>query len=261
MAAEPGIVFAIDATNQVHVDFHGFGEATADRFLRRVERLARERNPLGIVLAFDPRGPTFRHEVFPEYKAGRGERDPEIARQLDKAKELAIQRGMQVECVTGYEADDVLATVARMATDAGHKAVLVSRDKDIRQCLRSGHVNIVRKWSSYDGRTEMQWYTAADLEAEYGLSPTQWPEFQALVGQPGDNIGGAHHIGPKRAADLLQAYRDLDGIMANIWSVKGRKTRDGLFAFKSKILEVMNLVTLKTSMPLDWSIEQSEPAT
>jgi len=240
------MILAIDATNDVHVMAHAMGDATPDGLaaavVTRMEHAAELVNASHVVAAFDEPS-NFRKELCPTYKANRSH-DPRIGDYLAATFQRSAAIATPV-AVAGFEADDLLATLAAIGARRAEKVVLASPDKDLRQCLRPGLVTQLKKLQRRGGRSVPTWYCAATLQKEHGLLPYQWPDFQALVGDQGDNITGCLGIGPKTAAALLTDLGTLHAILANPWRAKVTdRIRQALFDFKKRADLVRKLVTL-----------------
>ncbi len=151
--------------------------------------------------------PTYRHKAWPDYQSGR-EFDPEILEQLDRMPELCEALGFAWAKAAGYEADDLLATAARLETEAGGRALVVTSDRDAYQ-LVSGAVTVL---APRTGGYAPDRIDQAKVVERYGVAPEQVPDFIALRGDPSDKIPGAKGIGAKGAADLLSRYGTLEGI-------------------------------------------------
>ena len=171
-------------------------------FTRDLLYLLEKKRPDFLFSAHDPPGPTFRHELFEPYKAQRGEMPDELRSQMPKIQEVLQRLGIPVISVPNFEADDVLATVARQAEALGGDCMVVTGDKDCRQLI-TDHVRI------YNVRKDF-FYDAAALNEEWGVRPDQVVDFQALVGDPVDNVPGVALIGPKVARELLEKYDTLE---------------------------------------------------
>jgi 5'-3' exonuclease len=153
--------------------------------------------------------PTYRHELWPDYQAGR-EFDPEILAQLDRMPELCEALGFAWAKAPGYEADDLLATAARLETEAGGTALVVTSDRDAYQLVSDAVTVLAPRTGGYaPDRIDR-----AEVVERYGVRPEQVPDFIALRGDPSDRIPGAKGIGTKGAAELLGRYGTLEGIMA-----------------------------------------------
>jgi 5'-3' exonuclease len=153
--------------------------------------------------------PTYRHELWPDYQAGR-QFDPEILEQLDRMPELCEALGFAWAKAPGYEADDLLATAARLETEAGGTALVVTSDRDAYQLVSDAVTVLAPRTGGYaPDRIDR-----AEVVERYGVRPEQVPDFIALRGDPSDKIPGAKGIGAKGAAELLGRYGSLEGIVA-----------------------------------------------
>lgn len=207
--------------------------------------LLRELRPDRLFCAFDLKGKTFRREMYPQYKANRTETPPELLPQIPCIAGIIEAFQIPILKYEGYEADDVIATVAATASP-DHHITIVSPDKDCRQLL-SEHVRIfnLRKRCFYDTES---------LKADWGVTPEQCVDFQAIVGDSTDNIPGVRGIGVKGAAELLQKYGTLEGVYANLDEIKGKK-REYLTTYRQEAEISRKLVELRRDVPVTISEE------
>lgn len=173
-----------------------------------------------VVAVFDAPGRTFRHDLFPAYKGNRGERDPELSLQLPVMRDAARALGLAVLEAEGFEADDLIATMARRGVEAGLRVTIVSSDKDFGQCVRNGHVEIVDPVANK--RT-----LEKDVVEKFGVRPALVPDVQALSGDPVDNIPGVEGIGRDTAAKLIRKLGDLDAVIAEAKKKTGYRLKGG----------------------------------
>lgn len=155
-----------------------------------------------VIVTFDPPAATFRHERYPQYKAGRAETPPDLPPQIDALRDLIDALGLVRLERVGYEADDVIGSVSTRASQAGLAVHIISSDRDTYQLLGLGNVHIVASDGSLIGPPEVQ--------ERYGVQVEQWLDFRALTGDSSDNIPGARGIGEKTAAKILQQYPNLE---------------------------------------------------
>lgn len=206
----------------------------------------RERKPEYLICAFDVSGPTFRDKLFTAYKANRSPMPDDLQPQIPMIHELLEAMRIPVVSKEGYEADDVIATIAKEASRRGIGVFVCTSDKDCRQliddrvCLYNLRKNTV--------------LDRAELQKDWCVTPEQVVDLQALVGDPVDNVPGVPGIGLKTAAKLLQEFGTLDNILANIDRVAGAKKQENLRAFREKADLTRQLVRLDTGVPLemDW---------
>lgn len=238
------VALAIDGDNYIATYWNGTGgQYSALVALRGLVRDYQRRYQADVAIAFDASGPTWRHAIYPRYKAQRPPKDPGLREQLEEAREWATLEGYILPPVKGYEADDLIAMHTIERVIEGARVVICSRDKDLRQLLAEGEVTILKKASHAGGVWSYEYYTAAMLWREHDLQPQQWPDYRALVGDPSDNWPGAEGIGPKTAAAILQRAGSLEAAMANLWTLPiNDRQRDVLRAFDWRLgLRLMTL--------------------
>ena len=174
--------------------------------------LLKDQKPDGILVAFDRPEPTFRHEANPLYKAQR-EAAPDILRQqMGLVREVLAALNVTVFELAGWEADDILATLAEQAKGAGHDVVIVTGDRDSYQLVDDPHVRVLY---NKRGVSDYALYDEAGIAEKTGVTPALYPQYAALRGDPSDNLEGVPGVGEKTAAKLLNQYGSLDGIFAH----------------------------------------------
>ncbi|MBQ3108313.1 MAG: DNA polymerase I [Clostridia bacterium] len=171
-----------------------------------------------LVVAFDMHGPTFRHEMLDEYKAGRRETPEDLRPQFPELKSLLIDMGIAVCECERYEADDILGTFARIANESGVEAILVTGDRDALQLVRE-HTRVLL---TKKGITDVEEYDPAALMEKYGLAPERMVDLKGLMGDNSDNIPGVPGVGEKTALKLLTEYGSLEETLLNADKVKGK---------------------------------------
>ncbi|WP_436326323.1 DNA polymerase I [Brevibacterium sp. FAM 27836] len=194
-------------------------------FISMLINVLRDEAPSHVAVAFDLGRQTFRLEEYPEYKAGRAKTPPEFHPQIDLIKDIVTAMGIRVVVKEGFEADDALATMTRMGTEAGAAVEVMSGDKDSFQ-LASEDVTILYPKR---GVSDLNRMTPAAVEEKYGVSPANYRGLAALVGEKADNLPGVPGVGDKTAAKWLAAHGDLPGVLENAEKIGGRvgeKLRD-----------------------------------
>lgn len=250
-------VWVVDAHNLIFQVFHAVPEMTSPAgeavnavfgLTRDVLFLLEAKRPTYLFVAFDMPGPTFRHAIYEGYKRDRPDMPDELVPQIEKIRELLAALGVPVLQCAGFEADDILATLARLAEQRGWECYLVTGDKDCRQLI-TDRVRLfnVRKNQVLD---------RAALQAEWGIRPEQVVDFQALVGDTVDQIPGVPLIGPKNASELLQRYGSLPEVLAHADEVPGAKRRENLKIYGPQALLSRELVRLRSDVPLEFDWEQ-----
>ncbi|MGD9622674.1 MAG: DNA polymerase I [Mycolicibacterium sp.] len=214
-------------------------------FTAMLINLLRDEQPSHIASAFDVSRQTFRLEKYPEYKAGRSATPDEFRGQIDITKEVLGALGITVLAEAGYEADDVIATLATQAQQEGYRVLVVTGDRDSLQ-LVSEHVTVLypRK-----GVSELTRFTPEAVLEKYGLTPEQYPDFAALRGDPSDNLPGIPGVGEKTATKWIAEYGSLQALVDNADKVKG-KVGDSLRAHLSSVVLNRELTDLVKTVPL-----------
>ena len=180
-------------------------------FTQMLVSLLRDHEPDGVAVAFDRPGGTFRHERLPSYKANREKQEDTLYQQLDLVRELVGALGLRVVDADGFEADDVLATLATVARDAGRDVTVVTGDRDSYQLVEDPHVRVLY---NKRGVSDYALYDEAGILERTGVRPVDYVAYAALRGDPSDNLPGVPGVGEKTAAKLINAYGGLDGIFA-----------------------------------------------
>ncbi len=248
-------VYVIDSHSLIFQVFHAIPEMTSPDggpvnavygFSRDLLFMIEQKRPDYLFAAFDLPGPTFRKELFDDYKKHRGPVPEDLIPQFQVIRQLLETLGIPVLAVERFEADDILATVARLAEQAGGECVLVTGDKDCRQLI-TDHVTV------YNIRKNQK-YTAAELKHDWGIRPDQVVDFQALVGDKVDNVPGVPLIGPKIAAELLTRFGTLDEVLDHTDEVKGAKRSQNLREGRQVAMLSRQLVKLDDQVPVevDW---------
>ena len=210
-----------------------------------IRKLLEKRLPDYFLAAADPGGPTHRHIRAAEYKAHRKPVPEELVQQIHLCFELLDAFGIPVLVQPGYEADDVIARVAREARERGVKTVVYTSDKDIFQLVGEGI-------TVDDTRAEKE-YGPAEVEAKLGVRPDQVVDYLALTGDDSDNIPGAPGIGPKTAVELLSRFGSLDACFENLEGVPSPRIREILRANREVVMLSRELATLVPAAPPGWT--------
>ncbi len=219
-------------------------------FVNGIKGILKAENPTHVVLAMDPGGPTFRHEAYPAYKAQREKMPEDIASAIPQAFEVADALKIPVLRVDGFEADDVMGTLAVQGAAAGFEVYLATPDKDAAQLVRP-HVFLYRP--SHAGDAAEIYDEAKVCEHWHLSSPAQMIDYLALAGDASDNIPGIRGVGEKTAAQLLSDYGTVEGILENQPKLKG-KLAEKVLAGREDATISKFLTTIRTDVPLtaDW---------
>ena len=224
-------------------------------FLNILFKILDEESPDYLTVAFDVKAPTFRHEMFKEYKGTRKPMPEELREQVPVMKEVLQAMGIRIIEQAGYEADDLLGTIAKRAEAEGIEVSLVSGDRDLLQ-IATDRIRI-RIPKTKGGRTEIENYYAADVEAKYQVNPVQFIDLKALMGDTADNIPGVPKVGEKTATDLMVQFGSLDGIYEHIDEVTKKSIKESLIQNKDLAYLSRELATIKIDSPLTYTLEEA----
>jgi len=216
-------------------------------FTAMLINVLRDEKPTHVAVAFDRREKTFRHQEYDEYKAGRKETPDAFHSQISLIFEVLDALGIRYLSASGFEADDLIATLATRATDDdGMEVLVVTGDRDTFQLINE-HVTVL-----YNSRgvSDMRRYDPAGLLEKYGLTPAQYPDFAALRGDPSDNLPGIPGVGEKTATKWIQEFGSLQELVNRVDEVKG-KTGDALRANLGNVMRNRQLTGLVTDVPAD----------
>ena len=214
-------------------------------FTSMLLNVLREQAPEYVVVAFDV-GKTFRHEMYDAYKGHRERMPDELRDQVERIKEVVNTLNIPVFTAEGYEADDVLATLARQAAGQGVNSLIVTGDRDILQVVDE-HIRVLTSGRQF---SDTIIYDPAAVEAKYGLRPDQLVDLKALVGDKSDNIPGVRGIGEKGATDLLQKYGTLDAVYEHLAEVKPDRARNALTEGRESAELSHRLGQITTAVPV-----------
>jgi DNA polymerase-1 len=214
-------------------------------FTAMLINLLRDEGPTHIAAAFDVSRQTFRADRFPEYKATRSATPDEFRGQIDITKEVLGALGITVLAEPGFEADDIIATLATQADAAGYRVLVVTGDRDALQLVNSD----VTVLYPIKGVSTLTRYTPDAVVEKYGLTPEQYPDFAALRGDPSDNLPGIPGVGEKTAAKWIVEYGSLQGLVDNVDTVRG-KVGDSLRENLSTVVLNRELTHLVRDVPL-----------
>jgi len=215
-------------------------------FTAMLINVLRDEKPTHVAVAFDRSEPTFRHEQFVEYKATRKETPADFRNQLSLIFEVLNALGIQWLSTAGFEADDLIATLATQAEADGMAVLIVTGDRDTFQ-LVTDNVTVLY---TMRGISEMARFTPEAVTAKYGLTPAQYPDFAALRGDPSDNLPGIPGVGEKTATKWIADFGSLAALVDNVDQVKGR-VGDNLREHLDSVLRNRRLTELLRDVPLE----------
>ena len=217
-------------------------------FLNILLKLLEEETPQYLAVAFDLHAPTFRHQTFADYKGTRKGMPEELREQMPLLKEVLGAMGIAMFAQEGFEADDILGSLSQKAEQAGWSVVVVSGDRDLLQ-IASDTLK-VRIPKTKGGRTETEDYYAADVIEKYGVTPTEFIDVKALMGDASDNIPGVPGIGEKTASKIIQQYHTLENAILHASEVKPKKASENLVTYAEQARLSQYLATIVRDMDI-----------
>ena len=249
----------VDGNSLMHRAFHALPLMDADGvytnavygFLSMVLKVIREENAQYAAVCFDEHGPTFRHTIYPDYKAGRNETPPELIQQFDTIRSLLDEMGIASFSLRGWEADDLLGTLSLKGAETGAAPLLLTGDRDALQLVGGGtELMFTRK-----GISETTRFTPEKVYEEYGFTPAQVTDWKGLAGDSSDNIPGIPGVGDKTAVKLLQEYGTLEEVLAHAGEVKG-KLGEKLTVWADQARFCKELATIRRDAPVPFTLEK-----
>ncbi|MBU4344105.1 MAG: DNA polymerase I, partial [Proteobacteria bacterium] len=255
-------LYLIDGSAYIYRAYHAIQSLTNSKglptnaafgFTRTLLKLIEERAPEYLAMFFDAKGPTFRHEMYKEYKANRPLMPDDLSVQIPYIKDITNGFNMPVIEMPGYEADDLIGTLSTVAEKAGFHVVMVTGDKDFMQLVTD-------KTTIWDPMKD-KIIDAEAIQKTFGVKPLQIIDVMGLTGDTADNIPGVPGIGPKTAIDLIKTYQNLELLYERIDTVKKKKLHENLVKYKDQAFLSRKLVTINTSVPLSFNPEEFKSKT
>ena len=254
---DPKTLYVMDLSGYVFRAYHAIPPLSNSRgepthaihgVTAMMNKLVTQRRPTYFCVAVDSKGPSFRKQIFPDYKATRKERPADLEPQAERVVEIA--HAYRIPCLAepGMEADDVIATVVKKARQAGLTVVIASADKDLLQLIQDGVVML----DSMRDRV----YGPDETVEKLGVRPEQVRDYLSLTGDSSDNVPGVPGVGPKTAVQLLSQFGTLDGVYAHVAEVEKKSIREKLGANKDKAYLSRELVSLKDDVAIDFDLEK-----
>lgn len=223
-------------------------------FLNIMFKILEEEQPDALIVAFDEKKPTFRHQMYDAYKGTRKPMLPELAEQVPMIQKLLRAMHIQIAVLPGYEADDVIGTLAKQGEAEGCQVSVISGDRDLLQ-LASANIKI-RIPKTKGGKTEIEDYTEREVKEKYLVTPTEFIDVKALMGDTSDNIPGVPSIGEKTATKLIAEYGSIEAVYENAANVKPPRAAKAILEhFESAKLSKV-LATIDTKAPVPCSVQE-----
>ena len=247
----------IDGNSLLHRAFHALPPLRTSKgvhtnavygFLNMLFRILQEENPDYVTVAFDKKGPTFRHDEYAAYKATRPKTPDELIGQFDILKEILKALNINFIEADGFEADDILGTISKKGEQEGIFSIIVTGDKDALQLVSSKtNVLLTKK-----GISEMETYDLEKVKSRYGICPEAVADMKGLMGDKSDNIPGVPGVGEKTATKLIQEFKTLDNVLKNTDKLKGR-VKENLEKYAEQAEASKYLATIVRDVPLEFN--------
>ncbi len=254
-------IMALDGNSIMHRAFHALPSLSDNKgrytnavygFLGMMFKAIEDYKPDAVVVAFDMHGKTFRHAMYDEYKGTRAATPDELVPQFGLIRDVLRAMGIPYLEFQGYEADDILGTISVEASKQGIRSILVSGDKDALQLVNADtDVLMMRK-----GISDVVLYSPDGILERYGVTPEQLKDVKGLMGDSSDNIPGVPGIGEKTALKLVQQFRSLEGVLANIKDAGGAKLQEKLTEHADIARLSKELATIKKNVPLEHDLAE-----
>src|SRR5438477_6685220 len=220
-------------------------------FTSMLVNLLKDHHPDGIAVAFDRPEPTFRHDLVDGYKAGRAAAPDILRQQMGLVRQVVETLRIPVVEVPGFEADDVIGTLATQARDRGDDVIIVTGDRDTYQLVEDPHVRVLY---NRRGVSDYVLYDEAGIQERTGVTPAQYPQYAALRGDPSDNLPGVPGVGEKTAARLITGYGDLDGVFAHLDELTP-KLRETLAVHESRVRSNAQATPLVRDVAISYEVD------
>jgi DNA polymerase-1 len=256
-------VFLIDGSALAYRSYFAFirnplinskGENTSAvfGFASSLLKILREENPDYIGVVFDTPAPTFRHKIYKDYKSTRAKTPPEMVEQLPRIKELVEYMNFPLIEKDGFEADDIIGTLAQQAKKEGLGVFVVTADKDFFQLVDED----IKMLKPSKGKEPQEMYDAKAVKEKFGVAPEQITDFLGLMGDSSDNIPGVPGIGQKTALELIKQFGSLEKVIANADKISKKKIKENLKEYAEQARFSKKLVTIDTQAPFKLDLKQ-----
>lgn len=258
-------VLLIDGHSILNRAFYGLPNLTNSKgqhtnavlgFINILLKLMDEEKPTHMFVAFDVHQPTFRHEMYKEYKGTRKGMPDELREQVPLLKEVLKAMGVTMVEKGGYEADDIIGTMSRIADKEGFQVTIVSGDRDLLQ-LATDRI-LVRIPKTKPSGTVIENYYADDVKATYQVTPTEFIDLKGLMGDASDNIKGVPGIGEKTATQIITAFHSIENAYAHIDEIKPKKAKENLETYYDQAIFSKQLATIKLDCELEVTLEAGQ---
>lgn len=219
-------------------------------FKNMLDVILKQENPSHVLVAFDAGKVTFRTKLYSDYKGGRQKTPGELLEQIPYIKEMLKDLGIKSYELVNYEADDIIGTYSKMGEEAGYQVAIVSGDKDLTQLASDSTTVYVTK----SGVSELEAFTPEHMKEVNGVTPTEFIDMKALMGDNSDNYPGVTKVGPKTASNLIQKYGSVENIYKHIDEMKKSKLKENLINDKDKAFLAKTLATIDRTSPVEFKL-------
>ncbi|MBL4930316.1 DNA polymerase I [Clostridium paridis] len=223
-------------------------------FANMIFKIEDEIQPDYIIATFDRKAPTFRHEEYTDYKAGRKRMPDELAEQFPVVKDMLALLGIPVFELDGFEADDLLGTISKLGEESDKEVYILTGDRDALQLASDSTKIIITK----KGVSEKEIYDYKKMIEDFGVTPTQFIDVKGLMGDKSDNIPGVPGIGEKTAYKLIQTYGTLENVLDNIEEISGKKIKENLENHREDAVFSKRLATIIRNVPVEFTWEDKK---
>ena len=261
MRTEP-LLLLVDGNALIHRAFHALPPLTSSKtgemvnavygFANTLLKVRSDLQATHWAVAFDFPAPTFRHKLFDDYKAHRPPTPEELIGQMGRIRELVNALGMPSFEVEGFEADDILGALSQQAHERGIEAAILSGDRDLLQLVGPG-VRVLLPGRNFSDAVS---YDEAAVASRFGVTPRQFADYKAFVGDASDNIPGVAGIGEKTAVSLLKQFGTLEGVYDHVEEVTPKRAKEALKATRDKAMMSRELATIVTDVPVVLALDE-----
>ena len=257
-------ILLIDGHSILNRAFYGLPDLTNSEgkhtgavygFLNIMFRILEEEKPDYLTVAFDLHEPTFRHKLYDAYKGTRKGMPPELVEQVPLMREMLTAMGVKTVSMPGYEADDLLGTLARKSEQKGMEVTILSGDRDLLQ-LATDKV-MIRLPKTSKGKTTIENFHTAEVLEKYQVTPPQIIELKALMGDSSDNIPGIPGVGEKTATKIIAQFGSIENAHEHLEEIKPNKAKESMREHYDLAVLSKTLATINTESPLEYSYEEA----
>lgn len=223
-------------------------------FKNMLDAIMKQTNPTDVLVAFDAGKVTFRTEMYQDYKGGRQKTPSELSEQLPVIREMLKDLGIKSYELKNYEADDIIGTLSKMGEDAGYTVDIVTGDRDLTQLASDKTTVLITK----NGVGDTEAYTPDHMKEVNGVTPTEFIDMKALMGDSSDNYPGVTKVGPKTASRLIQKYGSIEELYEHVDEMKKSKLKENLINDKDKAFLAKKLATIDRDSPVEVTLADTK---